>query len=110
MRSPGRGIDGRVLAPNPSIELGRIGGLPTRRRFAMHRTPSAPCPRRTLAAVLAAAAALAAPLAALGGTSQNITATATISGGALALSSSATPSVALTLDGVDHTPTYTLPI
>src|SRR4051794_41890963 len=65
-----------------------------------HRRPAA-------LALLVLVAALAAPLAALGA---NVTATATISGGALALSSSATPSISLTLDGLDKTPTYTVPI
>jgi WxL domain surface cell wall-binding len=67
-------------------------------------------PRSRAAAVAAAAvAALAGPLAAFGGTSTDVTATATVNPGTLALSSSATPSVSVTLDGTDKTPTYSLP-
>jgi hypothetical protein len=71
----------------------------------MNRSPVT----RTRALALTVAAVLAVPLAALGANSANVTATATVNGGSLALSSSATPSVSVTLNGTDQSPSYTVP-
>jgi WxL domain surface cell wall-binding len=59
---------------------------------------------------LVATAAAVVPLVARAGTSANVTATATITGGTLAVSSSATPTTSVTLNGLDQTPTYTVPM
>src|SRR4051812_17414196 len=98
----------------PAESLDRGSPSRTARRDLAMNPATAPTPSRSrrpaALLALALAAVLAAPLAALAGTSSNVTATATITGGALALSSAATPSVAVTLDGLDKTPTYTVPI
>src|SRR5437660_1227680 len=63
---------------------------------------------RFMCAVVAAAVfCLAAATSAL---ASNVTATATVNAGTLTLSTGATPSVSVTLDGTDQTPSYTLPM
>ena len=59
------------------------------------------------AAVTAAVFCLVAATSAL---ASNVTATATVTAGTLTLSTSATPSVSVTLGGTDQTPSYTLPM
>ncbi|HEY0318083.1 MAG TPA: WxL domain-containing protein [Solirubrobacterales bacterium] len=67
----------------------------------MHRTPL------RLGAVLVAAAALAFPASAFAATA---TTTGTVNAGSLSLTTSAAPTFTATLDGTDHSPTYTLPL
>ena len=59
------------------------------------------------AGVLGAAAAIFAATPALGA---SVPVTATVNAGSLTLSSSATPSLSVTLNGTDQTPTYTVPM
>jgi hypothetical protein len=63
--------------------------------------------RHVCATVAAAAVSLAAASSVL---ASNVTATATVNAGTLTLSSSATPSVSVTLEGTDQTPSYTMPM
>jgi hypothetical protein len=62
--------------------------------------------RTALAAGLAATAALAAASPAF---AASATVTGTVTGGSLSITTSATPSFSVTLDGTDKTPTYTVP-
>jgi hypothetical protein len=64
-------------------------------------------PRRAAVALAAAAAALASVMSA---TAADVPVTATVSPGTLSVSSSATPSLSLTLNGFDRLPTYTAPL
>ena len=63
--------------------------------------------KRCFATAVVTALALVGATGAFGA---NVTATATVTAGTLSLSTSATPSVSVTLDGTDQTPTYTLPM
>jgi hypothetical protein len=63
-----------------------------------------------LKACIATAVAGLALAAAASASAANVTATATVNAGTLSLSTSATPSVSSTLNGVDQSPTYTLPM
>ncbi|HET6571947.1 MAG TPA: WxL domain-containing protein [Solirubrobacterales bacterium] len=67
----------------------------------MHRTSL------RLGAILVAAAALAFPASSFAATA---TTTGTVTGGELALTTSAAPTFSATLNGTDQTPTYTLPL
>jgi hypothetical protein len=54
--------------------------------------------------------ALLVGLTASSAAASNVTATAFVSAGSLTLSTTASPSVSVTLDGTDHAPSYTLPM
>src|SRR3954453_1714884 len=66
--------------------------------------------RKRLTAAVAAVAAFAATAAvAPAALAANATVTGTVSAGTLGITTSATPSFSVTLDGTDKTPTYTVP-